>query len=203
MNATVCRLLFGSPDTVVSPSKWLLGMHEDRGFFKGSEKEVMPNSIPPTPLTKGGAGGFFRFLYVGQIEEHKGVLFLIKTFKKAVSAHAGSLQNTELLIVGDGSKMEEAKKNAAENENIKFLGRKNKEEVLEIMRQSDCLVVPSLCYENSPTVIYEAFAVGLPVMGANLGGIPELLGGGRGILFRTGDADDLAEKMRWAMGNSN
>lgn len=212
--AAICRFLFGSPDVVISPSGWLLKMHAERGFFKKSKIVVMPNPVPSTLLFKKGAvssqpsllreaqEGLFRFLYVGQIEKHKGIFLLIEAFKKLFPSGSPDYERgtCELIVVGDGSKLEEAKKMAGDDENIKFLGRKEREDVLEIMRQSDCLVVSSLCYENSPTVIYEAFSVGLPVMGSNLGGIPELLGEERGILFEPNE-DKLAAKMEWAMNN--
>lgn len=253
----ICRWLFGSPDVVISPSKWLLKMHEDRGFFRESKKEVMPNPIfsrhsreEPVLNLVGDenpqidiksfwipnqvGNDRIKFLYVGQIEKHKGIFLLIEAFKKLFPS--GSLNyewgTYELMIVGGGSAMEEAKKIAATNAPlikgacpelvegvggivwpggfIKFLGWIPEKE-MEWMSEADCLVVPSLCYENSPTVIYKALSIGLPVIGANLGGIPELLGetplsppferGVRGVLFKPGDADDLAEKMRWAAEN--
>lgn len=224
--AAICRFLFGSPDVVISPSKWLLKIHEERGFFKKSKKAIMPNPMP-APLPTGQTGlikrsaegmggverrseeGIFRFLYVGQIEKHKGIFLLIKVFKIFFSillnkggrgGIRGARMGCELVIVGGGSKLEETKKMAGNDENIKFLGRKTSEEVRELMLNSDCLIVPSLCYENSPTVIYEAFSVGLPVIGADLGGIPELLGEMGGILFEPNE-DKLAAKIEWAANN--
>ena len=59
-------------------------------------------------------------------------------------------------IAGTGGKLKKARQLAKPNKYIKFLGWKNKEEIRDLMESSDCLIVPSLCYENSPTVIYEA-----------------------------------------------
>ena len=57
-------------------------------------------------------------------------------------------------------------------------------------------VVPSICYENSPTVIYEASLVGVPVIASNIGGIPELVVEGEsGLLVKPGDEQDLARAM--------
>jgi glycosyltransferase involved in cell wall biosynthesis len=59
--------------------------------------------------------------------------------------------------------------------------------------------VPSLCYENSPAVIYEAFAAGLPAIGSKLGGIAELIGDDA-LLFAPKE-DDIGRKMRFVMEN--
>ncbi len=61
----------------------------------------------------------------------------------------------------------------------------------------DCLVVPSLWYENSPLVIQEAYAVGLPVVASRLGALVEKVQDGRtGYLFAPGDSVDLARVLR-------
>jgi len=190
------RRLLGSPIVVISPSKWLLAEHEKRGFFNYSKKVVLPNYFSERRLVENTKYKIhntkYNFLYVGQIEEHKGVKFLVETFIKFLSENN---QQAELIIVGGGSRLDELKKIAADKKQIKILGRKNAGEVAELMLSSDCLIVPSLCYENSPTVIYEAIAAGLPVIGARLGGITELLEVAGGILFEPGNQNDLLEKM--------
>jgi glycosyltransferase involved in cell wall biosynthesis len=188
------RALFGSPAVVISPSRWLLEEHLKRGFFKKSSTKSLPNYFRDTGFEAPGSGAkneIFTFFYVGQIEDHKGVKFLVETFLKFSENF-----KAELIIVGPGSRLEEIKKMAATRPEIKVLGRKNSTEVADFMRKSGCLVVPSLCYENSPTVIYEAIAAGLPVIGARIGGITELIEAAGGILFAPGSQDDLLEKMK-------
>ncbi len=215
MYANICCRLFNSPDTVISPSKWLMKMHVDRGFFKESEKAVIPNPSPPadakalagkpTPLPLRREGGAevkserdkFRFLYVGQIEEHKGVLFLIKVFKMLCEELPDA--SCGLAIVGDGSKLKQAKKLAGDNSRVKFLGRVGNKDLLMMMQAYNVLVVPSLCYENSPTVIYEALSAGLPVIASRIGGITELIHKTAGILFEPDNGGDLMHQMKWVM----
>jgi glycosyltransferase involved in cell wall biosynthesis len=67
------------------------------------------------------------------------------------------------------------------SEHVIFHGRKPKSEVAAFMRQADCLVLPSL-WENSPCVIIEAMASGLPVVASRVGGIPELVTERTGLL---------------------
>jgi glycosyltransferase involved in cell wall biosynthesis len=208
------RFLFGSPAAIISPSQWLLAEHEKRGFFINSKKIVLPNCFfaghSPSRVLGINSGGNpelshknpdsrlhgndkIKFLYVGQIEEHKGVKLLVEAFLKFLVENNSLV---ELIIIGNGSQLEEIKKIAGENKQIKILGRKNENEVVESMSSADCLVVPSLCYENSPTVIYEAIAAGLPVIGAKIGGITELLEAAGGILFEPGNQAGLTEKIK-------
>ena len=196
--AWFCGFLFNSPDVVISPSSWLMRMHESRGFFSKSKKVLLPNPTEVSDVISDDerhkTGGAFRFFYAGQIEEHKGVLFLINAFKKLKS-------NCELTIAGMGSKVNQAKILAGKNKNIKIIGRVSKEEVSGIMKKSDSLIMPSLCYENSPAVIYEAIAVGLPVIASRIGGAKELVRNTAGILFEPGNEKDLINKMQWAEEN--
>lgn len=193
----VSRFLLGSPAAVISPSRWLLDEHVRRGFFKKSQKMILPNRFsencpPPQEQRSKNKNSKFQILYVGQIEKHKGVELLIKAFLLFLEKNGGA---AELSVVGDGAMAREAEALAAGHPEIRFLGKKSSEAVLGIMQESDCLAVPSLCYENSPTVIYEAAAAGLPALGARLGGIPELIERFGGVLFEPGDEKDLAEKM--------
>jgi glycosyltransferase involved in cell wall biosynthesis len=69
------------------------------------------------------------------------------------------------------------------------------------MKFANCLIVPSLCYENSPMTIYEAYKVDLPIIASSLGGIVELLRDNDKILFKPNDQTDLIEKMNWAINH--
>jgi GT2 family glycosyltransferase/glycosyltransferase involved in cell wall biosynthesis len=67
------------------------------------------------------------------------------------------------------------------------------DQVGQALASVDILVVPSIWPENSPLVIQEAFLAGVPVVASRIGGIPEVVDDGRdGLLFRAGDAEDLA-----------
>ena len=70
---------------------------------------------------------------------------------------------------------------------------------MALMRDASVLVFPSIWYECAPMTIVEALACGLPVIASNLGSIPEFVQHGHnGLLFETGDAQDLARQVRWA-----
>lgn len=204
------RLLFASPAKIISPSSWLLKEHEQRGFFKNSLREIQPfswlenittdePSVNIQSKTNPLQDEHFAekkvklpspiFLFVGQIESHKGILLLISAFKKIPQASA------QLIIVGDGHELPAAQEAASDDLRIKFMGRLNGDDLKKVMASADCLVVPSLCYENSPTIIYEAQNAGLKIIAAALGGIPEIISDPN-RLFKAGDEFDLLEKLK-------
>ncbi|MFA6106818.1 MAG: glycosyltransferase [Patescibacteria group bacterium] len=184
----ICAQLLGSPNKVISPTNWLINLHQERGFFSNSKIEVKKSAIGDSILRTKDENGGFNFLFVGQVEKHKGVETLIEAF-------GGSKGNAELLIVGEGGFLASLKERAGQNSRIKFFGRKSREEVEKIMAVADCLVVPSLCYENAPAVIFEACRAGLPVIASRIGGIPELIEKCGGALFTPGDASELRRLM--------
>ena len=66
------------------------------------------------------------------------------------------------------------------------------------------VVVPSECYENNPRSVIEAFALGKPVLGSNIGGIPELVKDGKtGLTFEVGNVEDLRTKIKYLLNNSD
>jgi len=189
----ICVQLLGSPNKVISPTNWLMGIHSERGFFKESELLIQNPSPESDELqikkyNNRGGENRFKFLFVGQLEKHKGVDILIQAF-------SGLKAKAELLIIGDGSFLPSLKEKAGDEPRIKFLGRKSPEEVEKLMLESDCLIVPSFCYENAPAVIFEACRVGLPVIASRIGGIPELIEKCGGSLFTPSDASELRRLM--------
>lgn len=198
----ICRRLFGSPDVVISPSKWLLDFYTEKGFFKNSKKIVLPNPIGLRQaqainysLSEHSESKGLQLLYLGQIEEHKGILFLVDVLKKCDF-------DFKLHIAGDGTKIEEMKKLIGEDGRFVIHGKLSGNEVAKIFDGIDLTVVPSLCYENSPTVIYESLAAGVPVAAAKIGGAAELVHDGEnGFTFLAGSAEDLLRVLKRAAAN--
>ena len=69
------------------------------------------------------------------------------------------------------------------------------------MIEANCLIIPSICYENSPTVIYEAASQGLPIIASRIGGITELIQKLNGLLFKPNNEGDLMHQLSWAIKN--
>lgn len=194
------RWLFGSPSVLISPSKFLMNFYEARKFFKNSKKIILPN---PVDRVGGEAhsfsqdGAVCRFVYLGQIEEHKGVLLLIKTFRELVESDV-STRAWHLTIVGGGSRSAQANALAAPCAQITMRGRVGRDELQSILRDADVTVVPSLCYENSPTVIFESFTFGVPVLASAIEGVSELIQDGKnGLTITPGNAEELARGLKW------
>lgn len=195
----ICREFFKSAQIAIFPSRWLRDFYAKRGFFPLSKIMVLPNPVDLGLTEANPESGNFKFLFIGQVEKHKGVLLLLDGFNKIKEKYP----EVELLLAGDGSQIELARKRAAGNNNIKFLGWPGNEAVDKLLSSSHSLVYPSLVYENCPNAIERALAAGLPVLGSDLGGISELLSDGAGIVFKPADANDLAEKMIWLIENKN
>jgi len=79
---------------------------------------------------------------------------------------------------------------------VEFTGYKAGEELKGLIKRASFVVVPSECYENCSMSVLESMALGKPVIGSRIGGIPEQIEDGKtGFLFEMGNADELAEKM--------
>lgn len=192
------KILFWPTELIISPSNWLLGLLNSHGLFNKSKGLVLRNPILIAKHNdlelKKAALKTFTFLYVGQLERHKGVELLI-------AACSGLHGNWRLLVVGTGS-LEMQLKKTVKDKRVDIVGWPGLDKYLDYYEQADLLVVSSTCYENSPTVIYEAAAYGLPVIGSNLGGIAELIKD-KDFLFEPDNIEALRQKMTWALESKN
>lgn len=193
----LCRLVVGSPDEVVSPSLWLLQFYESFGFFSRSRRRAIPNPIPEELLQvrkEGPRTGVTRYAIIGQLEPHKGVEYALRTFNE----FAHRTGDVHLVVVGQGSLYDALRFRYAEHPYVTIMGSVPARELPErIYRHVEYVIVPTLCYENSPTVIYESLATGTPVIAADIGGTAELLKqSGTGYIVDPGDAHELMQALR-------
>lgn len=150
---------------------------------------VKPNFVYPDPAVGNENGNFA--LYVGRVSHEKGVKTLLSAFEGKPNIH--------LKIAGSGPLLKEIKNN---NSRIELLGQKDKEEVIQLMKDARFLVFPSEWYETFGRVAIEAFACGKPVIASRLGSMEEIIEDGRtGLHFNPGDPEDLAAKVEWAWSN--
>jgi glycosyltransferase involved in cell wall biosynthesis len=187
--------IVASPKVVISPSKFLADFYQQRGFFPASDLRVIPNPAPdidvhPKPQK---ADKKLHLLFVGQLERHKGILMLLDIVNRMGD-------DVMLHIAGEGSMQDYVQTRAKLDKRIHYHGFIPFEHLVHMFDLCDVTLVPSLCYENSPTVIYESFQAGVPVIASNIGGVGELVKDGEnGYLITPGDADALRkaiEKMR-------
>ena len=135
-------------------------------------------------------------VYLGRLSIGKGLETLVRAAERA--------REVELRVLGDGPMADDLKREVESRSlgNVAFLGYRSGEELTSIVAGARFVVVPSECFENSPLTVYEASALGKPVVGSRMGGIPELvLDGETGLLFRMGDLHDLAAKTLLAARN--
>lgn len=188
----IVRRAMGTPDLVISPSKFLADFYKERGFFLKTTVKVTPNPAPELRHILRGerAPGPLRLLYAGQLERHKGILELLEAVNLLEIPF-------ELHIAGEGTLaplIQERSKNDSRVLYHGYISLVSLEQIFEIV---DVLVVPSRCYENSPTVIYEALKAGVPIIASDIGGVGELIRQGEnGYLVEPGKPAALAAAFR-------
>ena len=174
-------------DGFIFVSRFCEGKHiEHDPGFASARRIVLYNTVDvPAPVNP--ARGEY-FLYYGRLSYEKGVEDLIRAFSAPGMP--------QLKIVGTGPEEERLRMMAAGVPNIEFTGYRSGEELFSLVRNCSFVVVPSRWYENNPMTIVEAYAYGRPVIGAAIGGIPEIVEDGRtGFLFPQGNAADLSERV--------
>jgi glycosyltransferase involved in cell wall biosynthesis len=189
----ITKFLFNSPDIIISPSNFLLKYYTQQNFFKNSKQIVIQNPIQNnltiTYNAKEKNNDFVRYLYVGQIEKHKGIENLVNAFTEWKE------KNAKLLIIGKGSYLKELKKITKNNNLIQAIGFVENSKIHKYIQKSDYTIIPSICYENSPNVIYESFAYGTPILASNIGGIAELVNNKNGFLFNPHKKDEIIHSL--------
>jgi glycosyltransferase involved in cell wall biosynthesis len=147
---------------------------------------VRPNSIDAGSVIPEYRGDYG--LYLGRLSVEKGLHTLF--------AAARMTPDLPLVIAGSGPLEAELREAAAGMPHVRFAGFQSGEAKRELLRNARFAVICSEWYENFPMAALEAFAAGKPIVGSDLGSIPHLVQHGEtGLLFQSGSARDLAEKM--------
>jgi len=135
-----------------------------------------------------------RVAFIGTLAPHKGCHILVDAFKKLPEGSA------TLKIFGQLTDFPgyvgKLKALASKQKSIEFCGTFPNSEMVEIFKDIDVLIVPSIWYENTPLVLYSAQAAQCPVVVSNLPGLTEVVQEGEnGLLFVTGNSVDLARQL--------
>lgn len=182
---------------IISPSDWLLNLHKQHGFFQKAKTQKILNPIKITRLTDHKKRKN-NFLFVGELTDSKGIIFLIKSF---IEFNANG--QFKLLIAGEGEKESEVLDFCSKYNYLEYLGKKTNKEILEIMQESIGLLIGSVCYENSPAIIYEAASRSLPVIAPDIGGVKELVDIFGGICFTPLNRLELINSIKKLINNYN
>lgn len=176
--------LYGLVDVFIAPSAFLKDKVRQMGF---------PGQVVHLPNFVSGIAGVVprygsaqpRLVYFGRLGREKGLATLIR----AVKGLPVSLE-----VIGEGP-MREPLELLAQREgvaNVEFAGYMSGVRLDRHVAAATAVVVPSEWYENNPRSVIEAFALGKPVIGARIGGIPELVRHqDTGLTFASGDVQDL------------
>jgi glycosyltransferase involved in cell wall biosynthesis len=148
---------------------------------------ILNTNAYPRPTATRSQSERLRLLYVGRLHPAKGVDLLLESVARAKEA-LGDRRPIEITVVGAGPEEAKLREKYGRASWCKFTGFVNQTEIANIMVSSDLLCIPSVWFENSPGVVIQALGLGLPVMGSDVGGIPELVEADRnGCLVPPGD----------------
>jgi glycosyltransferase involved in cell wall biosynthesis len=132
---------------------------------------------------------------VGRLCPEKGITTLLEAWKRAAPA-------IPLKIAGDGPSAPEVAAAAATVPGVEWLGARSHAEVMDLMRQSQFLIMPSRLYESFGLCIIEAFSAGVPCIVSGHGSMQELVEDGvTGLHFQPGNSQDLTAKIQWMTEN--
>lgn len=138
------------------------------------------------------------FLFFGRVSKEKGIKVLIEAWKQLD-------KNIKLIIAGTGPEENEINNLIKKNKlNIEMVGAKKGAVLKKLVQNSTAVILPSVWYDNSPLVIYESFALGKPVIGSEMGGIPEMIENNKtGFVFGNRNTKELAKIINKFVKNKN
>lgn len=170
-------------DRIVVPSRFFIDKFVEWGWPR-SRFTYIPNFVDAENFEPNFTPGNY-FAFFGRLSFEKGVATLIR---------AAAVAGVSLKLVGTGPAEADLKALASElGAQVDFLGYRTGLGLHEIVRESRAAVLPSEWYENAPISILESFAMGKPVVGARIGGIPEMVRHHEtGWQFESGNVEALA-----------
>lgn len=181
------RHSYDAIDKIITPSTFYKKKFEEFGIEKKRVVHI-PNFLDEESVIVAPNENTEKYyLYFGRLSEEKGVITLLKAFEKL---------DAELQVVGTGPIEEYAKDFVKSHKmnNVKFLGFMSGQPLKDVVGNARAVIIPSEWYENGPYSAIEALQMYRPIIGANIGGIPELVDG-NGYLFESGNPEDLRNKV--------
>lgn len=182
-----------------APSRFLRGEFVRWGL-PATKVVTRPYGVDLTPFRgfRRTSSPRLRFAFVGSLTRHKGPHVLLEAWSRVREREHASLR----LFGSD-------RPDPAYGRFVRALARRSgavvekpfpRASIASVFSEIDCLVVPSLWYENSPIVLLEARATGTPALVSDLGGMAEAVESGvSGYRFPPGDASALADQIERAM----
>jgi len=190
------RNILDHAKVVVSPTRFLASLIQKE--FPQLDIKIISHGVKYSSIKRNAKryskGDQIIFCYAGSLNRHKGVHLLVEAFRNA------RFENILLKIYGSGAEeryVAQLREMAAEDRRIWFCGIYEGGRVGDILADVDVLVIPSVWYENTPIVVREALACGVPVIGSDVGGIAEDVEDRvTGYLFNVGDSEHLTRVLK-------
>ena len=188
--------IYSKIDFIITPSEFLK-KQLIKGKLEYKRIETVHNFVIDSNRENNNNDNKYAFFF-GRLSGEKGILNLLNAIKQ--------LDNGNLIIAGDGPERKNIEKFIKENnieDKVKMVGYLKQEQVKEYIENSRFVVVPSIWYENCPYSILETMEIGRPIIGSQIGGIPELIEDKEnGFVYEYNDIDELAEKMKTLFDNN-
>lgn len=223
-NRLICileRLAIGAADLILSPSEDMASFVSKDAGIPLEKISIVRNPVDTRTFNPEGEhaireGSSIKVLFVGRLEERKGIQHLIEAIPRVVE----EIENVEFIVIGNdtntakagGSMKRFLEKRLAKLgclDKVKFYSHVPLSEMPSYYRSADLCVVPSM-YDNAPYTCIEPLATGKPVIASSFGGTKEYIQEGKtGLVIPGADTDALAEaivrlckdeKLRAAMG---
>ncbi len=176
------RETYNCIDTIICPSHFLKAKLDRQERF-ATKTVAIHNFIESYDSELMSKDGYV--LEFGHLSRDKGTLTLLECAKR--------MPNVKFVFAGYG----EAEAEILKVSNAEYVGYKTGADLENLIKGAICTVCPSEMYENCPYSVMESQMLGTPVIGANIGGIPELIQEGvTGYVFAPGNVDDLEQKLR-------
>jgi len=187
------RAVFEEIDLFVAPSRSIADEFERLGLRRSKIRVSDYGFLPFDPVNERPVSGPLRIGFVGTLVSHKGAHILIDAVRALPS------RAYELKIFGDERVFPDYSAQLRKDATglpVRFEGAFDHDRTAQVFASIDVLVVPSIWLENSPLVIHEAFMAGVPVVGARIGGIAELVTDGEnGLLYEPRSTSGLTEAL--------
>ena len=188
------RKLEQNTDVFICPSQFMADKMT-AGGFDPSKIKVLSNFLDPVKLKQyqtinSNAPREDYYCYVGRLSAEKGIENLLE-----VASHLPF----HLKVAGSGTLEPAMRIKYAGCPNIEFLGILDAPQVANLLSGARFSIAPSQCYENNPLSVIESLCTGTPVAGSNMGGIPELINSGNGIVFQPFDKETLSTAITMSM----
>jgi glycosyltransferase involved in cell wall biosynthesis len=177
-------------NSIITVSNFSRGVHQQSKKIK-KEFYKLYNFFPDLKETAQNREKGDYFIYFGRLSKEKGLDTLLRAWGQQT-------RKLKLKLIGTGEIYDQLVKEKLPA-NIDLLGYKTGLELQRLINMASFTISPSEVYENNPLSIIESYALGKPVIGANVGGIPEIIENGKtGFLFEMKNVEDLSNKISMA-----